>query len=136
MYLDLKSMEILEHFTFSTLYSFSCMRCSRKICLKFDIVQVGSADHHIHYYDLRNAHLPLYVFNGHRKTVSYVKFVSQNELASASTDSTLRLWDVQENRAVRCYMLSFTFSHMMSACLTAYGFALTGLSIHIMQVLV
>jgi E3 ubiquitin-protein ligase RFWD2 len=59
--------------------------------------QVGSADHHIHYFDVRNSHLPLYVFNGHRKAVSYVKFLSSNELASASTDSTLRLWDVKEN---------------------------------------
>lgn len=59
--------------------------------------QVGSADHHIHYYDLRNIHQPLHVFTGHKKTVSYVKFLSNNELASASTDSTLRLWDVKDN---------------------------------------
>ena len=45
--------------------------------------------------------MPLYVFNGHRKAVSYVKFLSSNELASASTDSTLRLWDVKENCLVR-----------------------------------
>jgi len=64
------------------------------------ILQVGSADHHIHYYDLRNISQPLYVFRGHRKTVSYVKFLSSDELASSSTDSTLRLWDVKENLAV------------------------------------
>ena len=58
--------------------------------------QVGSADHNIHYYDLRNISQPLHVFNGHKKAVSYVKFLSNNELASASTDSTLRLWDVKE----------------------------------------
>ncbi|THG04960.1 hypothetical protein TEA_012182 [Camellia sinensis var. sinensis] len=60
-------------------------------------VAVGSADHHVHYYDLRNVSQPLHVFSGHRKAVSYVKFLSSNELASASTDSTLRLWDVKEN---------------------------------------
>ncbi|GAV61232.1 WD40 domain-containing protein/zf-C3HC4_2 domain-containing protein [Cephalotus follicularis] len=60
-------------------------------------VAVGSADQHIRYYDLRNISKPLYVFGGHRKTVSYVKFLSNNELASASTDSTLRLWDVKKN---------------------------------------
>ncbi|KAG6557459.1 hypothetical protein Mapa_000732 [Marchantia paleacea] len=75
-------------------------------CVKYNpgssnYIAVGSADHHIHYYDLRNAVSPLYVFNGHRKAVSYVKFISPNELASASTDSTLRLWDVQENSAIR-----------------------------------
>ncbi|XP_009626943.2 E3 ubiquitin-protein ligase COP1 isoform X1 [Nicotiana tabacum] len=60
-------------------------------------VAVGSADHHIHYYDLRNVSQPLHIFSGHRKAVSYVKFLSNNELASASTDSTLCLWDVREN---------------------------------------
>lgn len=66
-------------------------------------VAVGSADHHIHYYDLRNVSQPLHVFSGHRKTVSYVKFLSSHELASASTDGTLRLWDVKENLPVRIY---------------------------------
>uniref|UniRef100_A0A7C9A2L8 2-alkenal reductase (NAD(P)(+)) n=1 Tax=Opuntia streptacantha TaxID=393608 RepID=A0A7C9A2L8_OPUST len=66
-------------------------------------VAVGSADHHIHYYDLRNVSQPLHVFSGHRKAVSYVKFLSSHELASASTDSTLRLWDVKENLPVRIY---------------------------------
>ncbi|PON41651.1 Guanine nucleotide-binding protein, beta subunit [Parasponia andersonii] len=66
-------------------------------------IAVGSADHHIHYYDLRNVSQPLHVFSGHKKAVSYVKFLSNNELASASTDSTLRLWDVKENMPVRTF---------------------------------
>uniref|UniRef100_A0A3N7HD56 Uncharacterized protein n=1 Tax=Populus trichocarpa TaxID=3694 RepID=A0A3N7HD56_POPTR len=68
-----------------------------------DDCKVGSADHHIHYYDLRNISQPLYVFRGHWKTVSYVKFLSSDELASSSTDSTLRLWDVKENLALRTF---------------------------------
>ncbi|XP_009614766.1 E3 ubiquitin-protein ligase COP1-like isoform X1 [Nicotiana tomentosiformis] len=64
-------------------------------------IAVGSADHHIHYYDLRNTSQPVHIFSGHRKAVSYVKFLSNNELASASTDSTLRLWDVKENLPIR-----------------------------------
>ncbi|KAJ6850407.1 E3 ubiquitin-protein ligase COP1-like [Iris pallida] len=77
-------------------------------CVKYNpgssiYVAVGSADHHIHYFDLRNTSAPLYVFKGHRKAVSYVKFLSTNELASASTDSTLRLWDVKENCQVRTF---------------------------------
>ncbi|KAL4585386.1 hypothetical protein LXL04_010005 [Taraxacum kok-saghyz] len=66
-------------------------------------VAVGSADHHIHYYDLRNITQPLHVFSGHRKAVSYVKFLSNYELASASTDSTLRLWDVKQNLPLRTF---------------------------------
>ncbi|KAG2716877.1 hypothetical protein I3843_03G149600 [Carya illinoinensis] len=77
-------------------------------CVKYNpgssnYIAVGSADHQIHYYDLRNISHPLHVFSGHRKAVSYVKFLSNNELASASTDSTLRLWDVKENLPVRTF---------------------------------
>ncbi|XP_022149595.1 E3 ubiquitin-protein ligase COP1 [Momordica charantia] len=77
-------------------------------CVKFNPgsgnhIAVGSADHHIHYYDLRNISHPLHVFTGHKKAVSYVKFLSNSELASASTDSTLRLWDVKENLPVRTF---------------------------------
>lgn len=70
-------------------------------------LQVGSADHHIHYFDLRNTSQPLYIFSGHRKAVSYVKFLSNNELASASTDSTLRLWDVKDNIPVSLEILTY-----------------------------
>lgn len=57
----------------------------------------GSADHHLHYYDLRNTSAPLYVFKGHRKAVSYVKFLNANEVVTASTDCTLRLWSLKES---------------------------------------
>ncbi|KAH9624959.1 hypothetical protein KSS87_020152 [Heliosperma pusillum] len=67
------------------------------------LFNVGSADHHIHYYDLRNVSQPLHVFGGHKKAVSYVKFLSTTELASASTDSTLRLWDVKNSLPVRTF---------------------------------
>nr|CAB3451209.1 unnamed protein product [Digitaria exilis] len=66
-------------------------------------VAVGSADHYIHYFDLRNPSAPVHIFGGHKKAVSYVKFLSNNELASASTDSTLRLWDVKDNCPVRTF---------------------------------
>ncbi|GAB2285237.1 coatomer subunit alpha [Dionaea muscipula] len=77
-------------------------------CVKYNpgssyYVAVGSADHQIHYYDLRNISQPVHVFGGHRKAVSYVKFLSNHELASASTDSTLRLWDVKESLPVRTF---------------------------------
>ncbi|KAL6176030.1 hypothetical protein ACLB2K_052666 [Fragaria x ananassa] len=77
-------------------------------CVKYNpgssnCIAVGSADHHIHYYDLRNVSQPLHVFTGHRKAVSYVKFLSNYELASASTDSTLRLWNVKDNMPVRTF---------------------------------
>ncbi|TPX60812.1 hypothetical protein PhCBS80983_g01560 [Powellomyces hirtus] len=57
-------------------------------------VAFGSADHHIHYYDTRNLSAPLHIFQGHKKAVSYVRFADRNTLISCSTDSTLRMWDV------------------------------------------
>jgi len=64
---------------------------------------LGSVYDSIHCFDLRNPSNPLFVFKSHPKAVSYVKLSSPNELASASTDSTLRLWDVQTNCCVRSY---------------------------------
>ncbi|KAG0207041.1 RING finger and WD repeat domain-containing protein 2 [Mortierella sp. NVP41] len=77
-------------------------------CVKFNPessnhIAFGSADHHIHYYDLRKASEPLFVFKGHRKAVSYVKFLGRDELVSASTDSTLKLWSTQRMNCVRTY---------------------------------
>ncbi|KAF9978486.1 coatomer subunit alpha [Actinomortierella ambigua] len=78
-------------------------------CVKFNPesshhIAFGSADHHIHYYDLRKASEPLFVFKGHRKAVSYVKFIGREELVSASTDSTLKLWSTSSLNCVRTYM--------------------------------
>ncbi|KNC77536.1 hypothetical protein, variant [Sphaeroforma arctica JP610] len=56
----------------------------------------GGADHHIHYYDLRAPQRPLALLKGHKKAVSYVRFLSNNEIASASTDSTLKLWKLDQ----------------------------------------
>ncbi|KAG0294086.1 RING finger and WD repeat domain-containing protein 2, partial [Dissophora globulifera] len=77
-------------------------------CVKFNPesshhIAFGSADHHIHYYDLRKPSEPLFVFKGHRKAVSYVKFLGREELVSASTDSTLKLWNTLRMNCVRTY---------------------------------
>ncbi len=41
------------------------------------------ADHCVHYYDLRNTTKPITVFKGHRKAVSYTKFINTEEIVSA-----------------------------------------------------
>ncbi|MCL7040104.1 hypothetical protein MKW94_008776 [Papaver nudicaule] len=55
---------------------------------------VGSADHKIYCYDLRSTRTPLSTLIGHAKTVSYVKYVDSTTLVSASTDNSLKLWDL------------------------------------------
>ena len=57
----------------------------------------GSANYKIYGYDLRHIRTPLYTLAGHKKAVSYVKFVDAETLVSASTDNTLKLWDLKKN---------------------------------------
>jgi len=51
--------------------------------LRASLAVLYSVDHHIHYYDLRRPREPLMIFKGHRKAVSYVKFMNREELVSA-----------------------------------------------------
>ena len=71
-------------------------------CVKFNPqsryhLAYGAADHCVHYVDLRQPKEPLRIFKGHRKAVSYVKFINDKELVSASTDSQLKLWTTDAN---------------------------------------
>ena len=70
----------------------------------------GLADHKIYYYDLRNSRIPLCTLAGHSKTVSYVKFVDPMNLVSASTDNTLKLWDLSTFKSRNMDTPSITFT--------------------------
>ncbi|XP_045204825.1 E3 ubiquitin-protein ligase COP1-like [Mercenaria mercenaria] len=77
-------------------------------CVKFNPdsryhLAFGSADHCVHYYDLRNQKQPVMVFRGHKKAVSYTKFLNYTELVSASTDSQLKLWTTSKPTSVRTF---------------------------------
>jgi E3 ubiquitin-protein ligase RFWD2 len=87
-------------------------------CVQFPLdsaryLAFGSADHRIYYYDLRNLRVPLCTLVGHNKTVSYIKFVDNTNLVSASTDNTLKLWDLSTcaSRVIDSPIQSFT-GHM------------------------
>ncbi|KAL5989861.1 hypothetical protein ACLOJK_010756 [Asimina triloba] len=55
---------------------------------------IGSADHKIYYYDLRNIRAPWCTLIGHTRTVSSVKFLDSTTLVSSSIDNSLKLWDL------------------------------------------
>ena len=78
--------------------------CSVKFnpCSRYHLA-FGSADHCVHYYDLRNIKNPLMVFKGHKKAVSYVKFLNNEEIVSASTDSQLKLWNTSKTPCIRSF---------------------------------
>lgn len=70
-------------------------------CVQFSpysshLLMFGSADHKIYGYDLRHMRIPWCTLAGHEKTVSYVKFIDSETLVSASTDNTLKLWDLSK----------------------------------------
>ncbi|PWZ30005.1 Protein SPA1-RELATED 4 [Zea mays] len=57
-------------------------------------IAIGSADHKIYCYDLRHIRAPYCTLVGHTKTVSYVKYLDASTIVSASTDNSLKLWDL------------------------------------------
>lgn len=68
-------------------------------CVQFppdsaNMIAFGSADYKIYCYDLRNTKMPWCTLAGHGKAVSYVKFIDSSTIVSASTDNTLKLWDL------------------------------------------
>ncbi|XP_014217914.1 E3 ubiquitin-protein ligase RFWD2 [Copidosoma floridanum] len=77
-------------------------------CVKFNPqsschLAFGSADHCVYYYDLRNTSEPLRIFKGHKKSVSYLKFLNDHEIVSASTDSQLKMWNVNDPYCLRSF---------------------------------
>ncbi|KAK9509545.1 hypothetical protein O3M35_006841 [Rhynocoris fuscipes] len=78
-------------------------------CVKFNPrsschLAFGSADHCVHYYDLRYMKEALCIFKGHRKAVSYVKFLNREDIVSASTDSQLKLWNINSSHCLRSFV--------------------------------
>ncbi|KAL0036898.1 hypothetical protein WJX77_004183 [Trebouxia sp. C0004] len=61
-----------------------------------NLMAFGSANYRVYLYDLRQISAPLAVIGGHTKAVSYVRWVGSNQVISASTDNTLKLWDVAD----------------------------------------
>ncbi|XP_030468270.1 protein SUPPRESSOR OF PHYA-105 1-like isoform X1 [Syzygium oleosum] len=70
-------------------------------CVQFsphstNLLVFGCADNKIYCYDLRHTQIPWCTLAGHGKTVSYIKFLDSESIVSASTDNTLKLWDLKK----------------------------------------
>lgn len=68
-----------------------------------ELLAFGSVDHSVKYYDLRNPSHPLQTFKSHSRAVSYVKFMSNDELVSASVDSTVKMWNLRDMSLTRTF---------------------------------
>ncbi|XP_073152629.1 protein SPA1-RELATED 2-like isoform X2 [Henckelia pumila] len=60
------------------------------------LLAFSSSDYKTYCYDLRNASAPWCILAGHEKAVSYAKFLDAGTLVSASTDNTLKIWDLNK----------------------------------------
>ncbi|CAH8314392.1 unnamed protein product [Eruca vesicaria subsp. sativa] len=70
-------------------------------CVQFSpqsshLLAFGSSDSRTYCYDLRNLRTPWCILSGHNKAVSYAKFLDNETLVTASTDNTLKLWDLKK----------------------------------------
>eukprot|EP00250_Pteridium_aquilinum_P017524 c23672_g2_i1 orf=848-4168(-) len=76
------------------------------------LIAFGSADYKVYCYDLRNTKLPWCVLMNHSKAVSYVKFLDSDTIVSASTDNTLKLWELSRTNVFggACKTPSLTYT--------------------------
>ncbi|KAH1081017.1 hypothetical protein J1N35_020778 [Gossypium stocksii] len=79
-----------------TLWSPANVCCVQFSSFSPHLLAFGSADYKVYCYDLRHSRIPLCTLAAHEKAVSYVKFLDSNTLLSASTDNTLKSWDLNK----------------------------------------
>ncbi|KAF5204460.1 Ubiquitin ligase protein cop1 protein [Thalictrum thalictroides] len=69
-----------------------------------ELIAMGCADRKAYVYDIRNMSNPISVYHGHRKTVSYVRFLGEGMMVSAGTDGCLKLWNMSNGtQTIRTY---------------------------------
>ncbi|KAK1261093.1 WD repeat-containing protein RUP2 [Acorus gramineus] len=74
-------------------------RGSPVCCVEFDpagsgLIALGCANQKAYVYDVRRVGEPVTVFDGHRKTVTYVRFLGEGRMVSAGIDGCLKQWEV------------------------------------------
>lgn len=77
-------------------------------CVEFNpfggaLVTLGCADKKAYAYDVRHMADPVFVFDGHQKTVTYIRFMDEYALVTAATDGCLKLWNINETQIIRSY---------------------------------
>lgn len=96
---SVKLWSISEKKSLHTIRNIANVCCVQFSSHSSNMLAFGSADYKIYCYDLRNANVPWCILAGHEKAVSYVKFVDSETLVSASTDNTLKVWDLNRSNS-------------------------------------
>ncbi|KAM6547049.1 hypothetical protein CsatB_027785 [Cannabis sativa] len=103
-----KLWSINEKNCLGTIRSLANVCCVQFSAHSTHLLAFGSADYRTYCYDLRYAKTPWCVLAGHDKAVSYVKFLDSDTLVSASTDNTLKLWDLKRSHSANACSLTLT----------------------------
>ncbi|GAX79000.1 hypothetical protein CEUSTIGMA_g6440.t1 [Chlamydomonas eustigma] len=61
------------------------------------LVALGTAGSRVLLYDLRALKQPMCTIMGHQRAVSYVRHMGREQVVSASTDNTVRLWELSDD---------------------------------------
>ncbi|KAL7147476.1 hypothetical protein ABFS83_06G110100 [Erythranthe nasuta] len=77
-------------------------------CVEFNpfggpLIAVGCADRKIYGYDVRRTLDPVFVLDGHRKAVTYTRFLDLRTIVSSSVDGCLMMWGTDDRRVMRTY---------------------------------
>lgn len=77
-------------------------------CVEFNpfggaLVIVGCADKKAYGYDVRKMSDPVRVFDGHNKTVTYIRFMDSGTVVSSGTDGCLKMWSLENSDTIRTY---------------------------------
>jgi protein suppressor of PHYA-105 1 len=87
------------------------------------LLACGCANYRTYLFDLRQTAQPLACVHGHRRAVSYVRWLGGEQLVTASTDNTLKLWSVPALAAagtLHCGREA-SASAASAACVTTYA---------------
>ncbi|KAK9280683.1 hypothetical protein L1049_014381 [Liquidambar formosana] len=93
---SVKLWSINEKNSSNTIWNPANVCCVQFSAYSTHLLAFGSADYKIYCYDIRHTKIPWCTLAGHGKAVSYVKFIDSETLVSASTDNTLKLWDLNK----------------------------------------
>ncbi|QCD85108.1 E3 ubiquitin-protein ligase RFWD2 [Vigna unguiculata] len=97
---SLKLWSVNEKNSLGTIRNVANVCCVQFSAHSSHMLAFGSADNSAYCYDLRFLRNPWCVLGGHRKSVSFVKFLDSETLVSASTDNTLKIWDLNRTSPV------------------------------------
>ncbi|CAH2057743.1 unnamed protein product [Thlaspi arvense] len=93
---SVKLWSVNEKRSLGTIWSPANVCCVQFSAYSNHLLAFGSADYKVYCYDLRYVKTPWCTLAGHEKAVSYVKFMDSETIVSASTDNSLKLWNLNK----------------------------------------